>query len=129
MSVTRTLDFSHPLAIDALDTMSTAELDELDFGVIGFDDGTVVREYNAAEAQSAGLAPGRVLGSPLFTVVAPCMNNYMVAQRYVEAAASGKALDATIDYVLTLRMRPSKVRLRLLARPGTKLRYLLVSWD
>jgi len=35
-------------------------------------------------------------------------------------------LDATIDYVFTLRMRPSKVRLRLMASPMQLLRYLLV---
>lgn len=46
------------------------------------------------------------------------MNNFMVAHRFEEAAENGLPLDATIDYVLTLRMRPQRVQLRLLARPG-----------
>ena len=50
----------------------------------------------------------------------------MVAQRFDEAAAHGTALDATLDYVLTLRMRPVKVKLRLLAEPDTALRHVLV---
>ncbi|OYW26611.1 MAG: phosphonate transporter, partial [Methyloversatilis sp. 12-65-5] len=59
-------------------------------------------------------------------VVAPCMNNFMIAQRFDDAQQDGSALDDTIDYVLTLRMRPVKVKLRLLARPGSDLRYVLV---
>ena len=67
-----------------------------------------------------------MLGHDLFTVVAPCMNNFLVAQRFEDAAAAGAALDATIDYVLTLRMRPVKVRLRLLSAPEGPHRYVLV---
>jgi photoactive yellow protein len=103
-----------------------AALDALDFGVIGFDAETVVCRYNAFESNAAGLAPQRVLGHPLFTVVAPCMNNFMVAQRFEDAQADAGALDATIDYVLTLRMRPVKVQLRLLAAPSSLIRYVLV---
>jgi len=103
------------------------EIDELEFGVIGFDTAGVVRRYNATESKLAGLSPQRVLDHHLFTVVAPCMNNFMVAQRFEDAAAASAELDVTIDYVLTLRMRPVKVRLRLLAHPRQELRYVLVS--
>lgn len=106
--------------------MADADLDALDFGVIGFDAGTVVTRYNTFESQAAGLTANRVLGQPLFTVVAPCMNNFMVAQRFEDAADSGEALDVTIDYVLTLRMRPVKVALRLIADPASATRYVLV---
>jgi photoactive yellow protein len=101
-------------------------LDALDFGVIGFDPDTKVCRYNAFESSAAGLAPQRVLGHSLFTVVAPCMNNFMVAQRFEDADADAGTLDATIDYVLTLRMRPVKVQLRLLAAPSASIRYVLV---
>ena len=67
-----------------------------------------------------------MLGQPLFTNVAPCLNNFMVAQRFEDALEDGAELDATIDYVLTLRMRPVKVALRLLAGPGRAKRYVLV---
>ncbi|WP_394788087.1 phosphonate transporter [Rhodoferax sp.] len=122
-----------PLLFDDADmaarlaAVSPAELDGLDFGVIGFDVETVVTAYNAFESKAAGLSPERVLGQPLFTVVAPCMNNFMVAQRFDDAVAQGEPLDATIDYVLTLRMRPVKVALRLLAQPGLAMRYVLVN--
>ena len=118
--------FSSPDVFTALGAMSDAERDQLGFGVIGFDADTVVCQYNQFESDAAGLGMARVLGQPLFTVVAPCMNNFMVAQRFDDALEAGDALDATIDYVLTLRMRPVKVALRLLAAPGAPIRYVLV---
>ena len=109
-----------------IDTLDQAGIDGLLFGVIGIDSDGAVRRYNALESQMAGLAPARVLGHALFTVVAPCMNNFMVAQRFDDAAAAGQPLDATVDYVLTLRMRPVKVKLRLLAAPDAAMRFVLV---
>jgi len=122
-----TLDFDQSDLLDRLRAAVDAELDTLEFGVIGFDDQALVRRYNACESRMAGLSPQRVLGQHLFTAVAPCMNNFMVAQRFEDAATESSPLDATLDYVLTLRMRPSKVKLRLLAAPGAALRYVLIS--
>jgi photoactive yellow protein len=118
--------FSQPHPLAWIDALSDQELDALDFGVIGFDAESMVRRYNAHESRLAGLTRERVLATPLFTAVAPCMNNFLVAQRFEDAAEHGTELDATIDYVFTLRMRPSKVKLRLLSAPGHALRYVLV---
>ena len=120
------LAFDQPELAGALQPLDEETLDTLDFGVIGFDADDIVRSYNAYESQAAALARERVIGQPLFDVIAPCMNNFMVAQRFEDALAAGETLDATIDYVLTLRMRPTKVKLRLLAEPGARLRYVLV---
>ncbi len=121
-----TLSFSTADLVSQLDNCSPEQLDQLDFGVIGFDAETNVQRYNAFESQAAGLSPQRVLGQPLFTNVAPCLNNFMVAQRFEDAMDGGTTLDETIDYVLTLRMRPVKVALRLLASPAGATRYVLV---
>jgi photoactive yellow protein len=120
------LSFATPDLLARLAQLATDDLDRLDFGVIGFDRDTNVCQYNRTESDAAGLTPARVLGQPLFTNVAPCMNNFMVAQRFEDAEDDGTVLDATIDYVLTLRMRPVKVALRLLAAPGSAIRYVLV---
>ena len=126
MSAVLSLSFGQADIVSALSACSVEELDALDFGVIGIDAEGLVRTYNAFESKFAGLAPHRVLGHPLFTVVAPCMNNFMVAQRFADAATQALPLDMTIDYVLTLRMRPVKVQLRLLSQPGEGMRYVLV---
>ena len=120
------LAFGQSDLLARLEKMDASELDLLEFGVIGFDATTQVTRYNSHEVKMAALSPQRVLGKPLFTAVAPCMNNFLVAQRFEDAAAEGSALDATIDYVLTLRMRPVKVKLRMLAEPGAAVRYVLV---
>lgn len=109
-----------------VEVLESADVDRLEFGVIGFDADYVVRVYNRTEALAAGLSPERVLGHHLFESVAPCMNNFLVAQRFEDAAAQAKSLDDTIPYVLTLRMKPTPVQLRLLAEPGLRYRYVLV---
>jgi photoactive yellow protein len=126
MTDTLLLQF-HQSAPTEIADLSDTDLDTPDFGVIGFDTDTVARRCNAFESKLAGLAPTRELGHPLFTAIAPCMNIFLIAQRFENAAAGGTALDATVDYVFTLRMRPVKVKLRLVAAPGAKLRYVLVS--
>ncbi len=126
MLATTTVHFEQSDIANALVDMSPAEADGVDFGIIGFDRSTVVRVYNAFESRAAGLRVGSVVGERLFDVVAPCLNNFLVAQRFDDAAASGSPLDAIVPYVLTLRMRPVKVRLRLVADPALPMRYVLV---
>jgi photoactive yellow protein len=126
MSANLAVSFSDVTLHRELDLCSNEDLDGLDFGVIGIDATGVVQRYNSFESKAAGLSSQRVLGQPLFTVVAPCMNNFMVAQRFEDALAGGTALDVVVDYVLTLRMRPVKVKLRLLAALEGTTRYVLV---
>jgi hypothetical protein len=51
-----------------------------------------------------------------------CMNNFMVAQRFEDE----DVLDTVIDYVLTFRMRPTPVKLRLVRQWNLSRRYLLI---
>ncbi|RYE95671.1 MAG: phosphonate transporter [Oxalobacteraceae bacterium] len=126
MNTASTLSFTTPALLEQLAQLHADQLDELDFGVIGFDADTNVCRYNRTESEAAGLTGPRVLGQPLFTNVAPCLNNFLVGQRFEDAEDGNTVLDDTIDYVLTLRMRPIKVKLRLLAEPGSAVRYVLV---
>ena len=126
MTTLHTTTFTDLDLKDHLDRCSDEELDGLAFGVIGIDSAGLVRRYNSFESKMAGLSPARVLGNALFTAVAPCMNNFMVAQRFEDALAQHAALDVTLDYVFTLRMRPVKVKLRLLAAADEGLRYVVV---
>ena len=115
------LDFARS-SIREIDGAAASTLDGLPFGVIGFGPDGHVETYSAAESRMAGLTPERVMGKHVFTAVAPCMNNYLVAQRFEDEIE----LDATIDYVLTLRMRATPVKLRLLKGADARMRYLLI---
>ncbi len=110
------------ISVDDLESMGGDARDVLPFGVVGFGPDTVVQTYNATEARMSGLDPATVIGVPFFDAVAQCMNNFMVAQRFDDEPV----LDAIVPYVLTLRMRPTKVRLRLLAHPDAPRRYILI---
>lgn len=127
---TPTIAFDQAQLWATLAALDDDALDALGFGVIGFDGADLVQRYNATESRLAALGRSQVLGLPLFGVVAPCMDNALVAQRFHDAGAQGQALDLTLDYVLTLRMRPTPVRLRLLAAaadaPPGSLRFVCV---
>lgn len=126
MNMHAEIQFDQPGISLLLETLDEAALNALDFGVIGFGRDGRVQRYNTFESKAAGLGVERVLQQDLFTVIAPCMNNFLVAQRFADAYESGQALDDTISYVLTLRMRPTRVKLRLLSDSATDLSYVLV---
>ncbi len=104
---------------------SDAQLQDTPFGVVAMDADHRVVIYNRAESTLSGLSPDRVVGRHFFSEVAPCTNNFLVAHRF----ETESDLDATIDYVFTLRMKPTPVRLRLLTRPEAARRFLLVQWS
>ena len=105
-----------------LDALSPGEVDALPYGVVGMAADGIVVVYNVAEANLAGIAASTVMGSHYFAETAQCMNNFMVAQRFEDEPE----IDAVIDYVLTLRMRPTPVRLRLLKSATVARRFVLI---
>jgi photoactive yellow protein len=110
------------LTLAELQAMPPHVCDALPFGVVGINADGIAAIYNATEARMAGLDPKRVIGSDFFNAVGQCMNNFMVAQRFEDEPE----LDAIIPYVLTLRMRPTRVRLRMLAGKAGSLRFVLI---
>jgi photoactive yellow protein len=72
-----------------------------------------------------GLSRVQVVGLDFFGDVAPCMNNYMIAERF----EGGASVDITLPYVLTFRMRPTPVQIRLLRTAGSSRRWVLVARD
>ena len=116
------ISLAEPQAIGLLSAMSGAEMDTLPFGVVAMSSDGVVVAYNRAESDLSRLTSARVVGRHFFRDVAPCTNNFMIARRFETEAE----LDATLDYVFTLRMAPTPVRLRMLRSATAPLMYLLV---
>ena len=110
------------ISLAELDALPKEHLDVLPFGVIGLSRSCLVEVYNATESRLAGLSASSVLGSHFFLSTAQCMNNFLVAQRF----ADEEEIDATIDFVLTLRMRPTPVRLRMLKSATSPRFYILI---
>ena len=114
-------DFEH-IEIRFLDKLDRDECDALPFGVVGLSPAGLVEVYNRTESRLAGLPLEAVFGTHFFANTAQCMNNYLVAQRFEDEPE----IDAVLDYVLTLRMRPTPVRLRLLKTAAVARRYVLI---
>jgi photoactive yellow protein len=116
------LEFTQPELHEGLATADADALDSLPFGVVGLALDGKVTSYNIAESRLSGLTPANVVGRHFFSAVAPCTNNFMVAHRFENEVA----MDDIIDYVFTLRMQPTKVRLRLLKAVGHSRMFLAV---
>ena len=116
------MTFSKPDAFQVLETMDQQSMDQLDFGVIRMTRDGIIKAYNQFELNLSGNQRDEVLGKSFFQQIAPCTNNFMVAEKY----QTKLALDEELDYVFTYRMEPTKVRLRLLAAPDSDHQYLLV---
>jgi photoactive yellow protein len=116
------LTFTNPGLMNQLDSADSAAKDALPFGVVTMLlDGTVTG-YNLAESRLSGLTRESVMGRNFFSSVAPCTNNFMVAQRF----ATEPALDVILPYVFSTFMKPVAVRLRLLKQPGRHRMFLAV---
>ncbi len=116
------MTFDHSDLIALIETVSPNELDTANFGVIGFDENCVVVFYNQTESLLSGLRAETVVGSHLFIDVAPCMNNYLVALKFEER----DELDEIIPYILSFKMKPVPVSLRLIKHPHLTLNYVLI---
>ena len=114
--------FTEPNLLDRLEAADDTVLEMLPFGVVAMAGNGTVTSYNGAESRLSGLTPANVIGRHFFSAVAPCTNNFMVAHRF----ETEPALDAVINYVFTLHMQPTAVRLRLLKQPGRRRMYLVV---
>ncbi len=114
-------DFAH-VTLAQLDAADASLLDTLTFGVVGLERTGRTTRYNLYEGQMAGLSRESVLGRDFFLSTGVCMNNFLVAQRFEDEPV----LDVTLDYVLTFRMRPTPVKLRLLQHPDGQFRYILI---
>jgi len=118
--------FSEPDLLERLHAASADDIDTWPIGVVAFDATGVVRLYSRHESAFSGISRDRVMGRLWFDEVAQCMNNFLVAQRFVDARAEGSRLDTVLPYVLTLKMRPTPVRLRLLWAPGQDLAWVVL---
>lgn len=114
-----TLAFDDPRLPELLDESEPDRLERTPFGIVQMDRHGRVTFYNETEAEYSGLRKEQVEGHNFFTEVAPCTNNFMVAERYKE-----EHLDTVIEYVFTFVMEPTEVTLRLIRRDDNL--YMLV---
>jgi photoactive yellow protein len=69
----------------------------------------IVTAYNSTISDIGGISKENAMGKNFFTQVAPCTNNFMVAEKYQQ-----DLLDEEIPYMFTYITQPTPVILRLL---------------
>lgn len=102
-----------------LDNHQEADLDLLSFGVVKMNDEGIVTAYNKHESDLTGVSKENAIGKHFFTEVAPCTNNFMVAEKYKQ-----DLLDEVMPYMFTYITAPTPVELRLIKRNNGR-QYLL----
>jgi photoactive yellow protein len=103
------LTFDDPTLPVWLDAHNEAAYDSLPFGVVKMDHNGVVTDYSKGQSTLSGVAKENAKGKHFFTQVAPCTNNFMIAEKY-----TADSLDETIPYMFTYITKPMPVDLRLI---------------
>ncbi|MFY8003850.1 MAG: PAS domain-containing protein [Chitinophagaceae bacterium] len=85
------------------------ELDSLPFGVVKMNHQAEVVYYSETQSLLTGVSPAQAKGKNFFVQVAPCTNNFMVAEKFNQLI-----LDETMPYMFTYVTKPTPVTLRLI---------------
>ena len=106
-------------------SMSSTELDELNFGVIGLSDEGTVLEYNKYEQVLAQRNKQDVLGALFFTEVAPCTNKPIFAGLF-SFGIQQQRMDCMISYFFDFQMVPTHVWIHMYRHPTTHKNWLFI---
>lgn len=101
--------FSEATIIHWLDSNSEESYDMLPYGVVRMNELGIVTAYNSNISIIGGVTKENAIGKNFFVQVAPCTNNFMVAEKYQQ-----ETLDEEMPYMFTYITQPTPVILRLL---------------
>ncbi len=99
--------------LEGVNSMSDAELNALDFGVVRVDNQGKILFYNRYESDLAGISPAEATGKNFFYDVAPCTNNRLFLGSFQQGVRDA-ALHILFFYTFTYRMKPTYVKVVLL---------------
>ena len=93
------------------DSLGSAELDALPYGMIQLDSRGVILRYSAAESRLSGLSAAECVGRHFFDDVAPCTQVAEFYGRFQDGVRAGR-LDAVFNFRFNFRP-PRDVRIHL----------------
>jgi photoactive yellow protein len=112
--------FSEAHMIDWLNSNTEESYNSLPFGVVQMNEQGIVTAYNSTISRIGGVSRENAIGKNFFIQVAPCTNNFMVAEKY-----KFDSLDEEMPYMFTYITQPTPVILRLIKDKNGH-QYLLV---
>jgi len=108
------------------DDLSTAELDQLPFGMIQLDARGRILKFNAVESRLASLDQQQQIGKHFFTEVAPCTKVQAFYGRFKEGVLQ-EHLDTTFSFHFAFKQNPRDVTVRLFYSKRTQSVWVMVS--
>lgn len=99
-----------------LPTLSRAEADSCDFGIIQLDDAGNVVLVNRYQSELGGVPVPQFEGKHWFTKIAPCANNGLLYGNFKKGVAA-KSLNVVLPYTFTFKMKPTNVRIHMYRCP------------
>jgi hypothetical protein len=121
----QTGSFASDELLRRLPTMSRAEIDAQDLGIVKVDDAGNITLYNRYEADLASVEPSAAEGKSFFTQIAPCTNNSLFFGSFKRGVKDGK-LNVLFPYTFTYRMRPTNVKVHMYRDANTRTNWVLV---
>ena len=112
--------------IATADDLSTAELDQLPFGMIQLDAAGRILKFNAVESRLASLDQQQQIGKHFFTQVAPCTKVQAFYGRFKEGVLQ-EQLDTTFSFHFAFKQNPRDVTVRLFYSKRTRSVWVMVS--
>ncbi len=117
--------FASPELLSKLATMSRAQLDALDFGVVKVDNTGKIELYNRYESELASIEPSKAEGKNFFKEIAPCTNNSLFYGTFKDCLAKGE-MNHLFVYTFTYKMRPTNVNVHLYRDKASGKNFILV---
>lgn len=112
--------------LEAIDTMSPAELDGLPYGMIQLDRTGRILNYNAVESKLASLRKEDAIGKQFFTEVAPCTRVQEFHGRFTEGVIR-ESLDTSFRFHFAFKQSPRDVTVRMLYSKRTRTVWVMIS--
>jgi photoactive yellow protein len=112
--------------LEAADTMSPAELDQLPYGMIQLDAGGRILKFNSVESRLAALPQQQQIGKHFFTEVAPCTKVQAFYGCFREGVLR-ESLDTSFQFHFAFKQNPRDVTVRLFYSKRTRSVWVMIS--
>jgi photoactive yellow protein len=111
--------FVPPELFGMLGSITRADIDPLDFGVIKIDDSGKVVLVNQYQSELGGVPVPSFEGKHYFTAIAPCTNNGLFYGTFRKGVAANN-LNVAFPYTFNFKMKPTNVRIHMYRDPATR---------
>ncbi len=102
-----------------LGSLTRADADSCDFGVIKLDDTGKVLMVNRYQSELGCVAVPQFENKHYFTQIAPCTNNGLFFGAFRKGIAAG-SLNIAFPYTFTFKLKPTSVRIHMYRDPASR---------